>query len=88
MLNLSRITYYERNVHRLYIRRVLRVVGSLATHGFTMVGSEDNDGILIQAQLFNAVEYLTESTVYTGNRRKVVCSRFCLLSPDFVNAPP
>ena len=79
-LDMTGITYQERYIHRFGIRRILRIIRELATHCFTMVGSKDHNRILIQTLLFQCFKDLSESTVYTGNRGKVVANALCFFT--------
>lgn len=45
-----------------------------------MIGSKDYNRILIQSLLFQCFQYLTKSTVYTGNGSKVITNALCLLT--------
>ena len=45
-----------------------------------MIGSKDYDCILIQSQFFQCRQNLSESTVYTGNRGKVVANALCFFT--------
>ena len=44
-----------------------------------MIGSKDNNRILIQSQVFQSLQDLAESTVYSRHRRKIITDRLCLL---------
>ena len=77
-LNLIGKTHQERNVHGLGVRGILRVFRMLATHGLSMVGGKHDNGILVQPEFLQGIKYLTESTVDTRHRSKVVACTLCL----------
>src|SRR5699024_7143929 len=47
-------------------------------HGLSMVGGKHDNGILVQSEFLQGIEYLTESTVDTRHRSKVVACTLCL----------
>ena len=63
-------THQERNVHGLGVWGILRVFRMLAAHGLSMVGGKHDNGILVQSEFLQGIEYLTMRMVDTSVEAK------------------